>query len=222
VRWNSPERGMVSPLDFIPYAEESGMIGPLGRWVMQTAATQARRWSEQGHSIRVAINVSARQLSDTAIVHDLTGALETAGLDPCLLDLELTESCLIEDEEMALGLITQFRELGAQVHLDDFGTGYSSLSQLARIPLDKIKLDRSFVRGINTNPKSQALVRSMVAVAQALNYGVVAEGVETSAEEEFIRKVGIDYAQGYLYAKPMTAEAFETWLTEKQKLRLIA
>ncbi|HTJ92980.1 MAG TPA: cyclic di-GMP phosphodiesterase [Pararobbsia sp.] len=222
VRWNSPERGLVSPLDFIPYAEESGMIGPLGRWVMQTAATQARRWSEQGHAIRVAINVSARQLSDTAIVHDLTDALDTAGLHPCLLDLELTESCLIEDEEMALGLITQFREMGAQVHLDDFGTGYSSLSQLARIPLDVIKLDRSFVRGININAKSQALVRSMVAVAQALNFRVVAEGVETTAEEEFIRKVGIDYAQGYLYAKPMTADVFETWLTEKQKLRLIA
>ena len=222
VRWNSPERGMVSPLDFIPYAEESGMIGPLGRWVMQTAAAQAQHWAGQGLKIRVAINVSARQLSDTAIVRDLSDALETAGLDPCLLDLELTESCLIEDEKMALGLITQFREMGAQVHLDDFGTGYSSLSQLARIPLDVIKLDRSFVRGINTNPKSQALVRSMVAVAQALNFGVVAEGVETAAEEEFIRKVGIDYAQGFLYARPMTAEAFEGWLAEKQKLRLIA
>jgi c-di-GMP phosphodiesterase Gmr len=222
LRWNSPERGMVSPLDFIPYAEESGMIGPLGRWVMQTAAAQARRWSEQGLGIRVAINISARQLSDTAIVHDFADALETAGLDPCLLDLELTESCLIEDEDMARGLITQFREMGAQVHLDDFGTGYSSLSQIARIPLDMIKLDRSFVRGINTNAKSQALVRSMVAVAQALNFAVVAEGVETSAEEEFLKKIGIDYVQGFLYAKPMTADAFEIWMAEKQKLRLIA
>ncbi|QYD72012.1 cyclic di-GMP phosphodiesterase [Paraburkholderia edwinii] len=222
VRWNSPERGQIMPTEFIRYAEESGLIGPLGRWVMQTAAAQAAQWKARGHSLRVAINVSARQLVDTAVVRHFSEALQCANLDPCLVDLELTESCLIEDEAAAIDLITQFRELGAQVHLDDFGTGYSSLSQLGRIPLDVIKLDRSFVRSINVDRKAQALVRSMVAVAQALQLQVVAEGIETEAEELFMKGLGVEYVQGYLYSQPMPAAEFEQWLVDRQKVRLIA
>jgi cyclic di-GMP phosphodiesterase Gmr len=222
VRWNSPERGQIMPSEFIRYAEESGLIGPLGRWVMQTAAAQAAQWKARGLPLRVAINVSARQLVDTAVVRHFSEALQCANLDPCLVDLELTESCLIEDEAAAIGLITQFRELGAQVHLDDFGTGYSSLSQLGRIPLDVIKLDRSFVRSINTDKKAQALVRSMVAVAQALQLQVVAEGIETEAEELFMKGLGVEYVQGYLYSQPMPAAEFEQWLVDRQKVRLIA
>jgi cyclic di-GMP phosphodiesterase Gmr len=222
VRWNSPERGQIMPAAFIRYAEESGLIGPLGRWVMQTAAEQASQWKARGLSLRVAINVSARQLVDTAVVSHFTEALQRAQLDPCLLDIELTESCLIEDEAAAIDLITQFRELGAQVHLDDFGTGYSSLSQLGRIPLDVIKLDRSFVSSINADRKSQALVRSMVAVAQALQLKVVAEGIETESEELFMKGLGVEYVQGFLYGKPMPAAEFERWLHDRQKIRLIA
>lgn len=222
VRWNSPERGQIMPAAFIRYAEESGLIGPLGRWVMQTAAQQAAQWKERGLSLRVAINVSARQLVDTAVVSHFSEALQRAQLDPCLLDIELTESCLIEDEAAAIDLITQFRDLGAQVHLDDFGTGYSSLSQLGRIPLDVIKLDRSFVSSINADRKSQALVRSMVAVAQALQLKVVAEGIETESEELFMKGLGVEYVQGYLYGKPMPAADFERWLHDRQKIRLIA
>jgi c-di-GMP phosphodiesterase Gmr len=222
VRWNSPERGQIPPLEFIPYAEGSGLIAPLGRWVMNTAAKQAALWKAQGLNLRIAINVSARQLVDTAVVKHFSQALLDAGLDTCLIDLELTESCLIEDEAAAIDLINQFRKLGAQVHLDDFGTGYSSLSQLARIPIDMIKLDRSFVKSIDVDTKSQALVRSMVAVAQALRVKVVAEGIETQAEEDFLRATGVDYVQGFLYAKPMAADVFETWLAERRKLRLIA
>jgi cyclic di-GMP phosphodiesterase Gmr len=222
VRWNSPERGQIMPGEFIRYAEESGLIGPLGRWVMQTAAAQAAQWKARGLTLRVAINVSARQLVDTAVVRHFSEALQCANLDPCLVDLELTESCLIEDEAAAIDLITQFRELGAQVHLDDFGTGYSSLSQLGRIPLDVIKLDRSFVRSINTDRKAQALVRSMVAVAQALQLQVVAEGIETEAEELFMKGLGVEYVQGYLYSQPMPAAEFEQWLVDRQKVRLIA
>jgi cyclic di-GMP phosphodiesterase Gmr len=222
VRWNSPERGQIMPTEFIRYAEESGLIGPLGRWVMQTAAAQAAQWKARGHTLRVAINVSARQLVDTAVVRHFSEALQCANLDPCLVDLELTESCLIEDEAAAIDLITQFRELGAQVHLDDFGTGYSSLSQLGRIPLDVIKLDRSFVRSINVDRKAQALVRSMVAVAQALQLQVVAEGIETEAEELFMKGLGVEYVQGYLYSQPMPAAEFEQWLVDRQKVRLIA
>ncbi|MBN3765297.1 cyclic di-GMP phosphodiesterase [Burkholderia sp. Ac-20365] len=222
VRWNSPERGQIMPAAFIRYAEESGLIGPLGRWVMQTAAQQAAQWKARGLSLRVAINVSARQLVDTAVVSHFSEALQRAQLDPCLLDIELTESCLIEDEAAAIDLITQFRDLGAQVHLDDFGTGYSSLSQLGRIPLDVIKLDRSFVSSINADKKSQALVRSMVAVAQALQLKVVAEGIETESEELFMKGLGVEYVQGFLYGKPMPAADFERWLHDRQKIRLIA
>ena len=222
IRWNSPERGMIMPLDFIRYAEESGMIGPLGRWVMQAAATQAARWKAKGLNIRIAINVSARQLCDTDVVKHFTHALRTTGLHPCMLDIELTESCFMEDEAATREIIKQFRHLGAQVHLDDFGTGYSSLSQLARIPLDAIKLDRSFIKSIDTDTKSQALVRSMVAIARELHYAVVAEGVETHAEAEFLKEVGVDYVQGFLHSTPLSAEQFELWLAEKRKLRLIA
>jgi cyclic di-GMP phosphodiesterase Gmr len=222
VRWNSPQRGQIPPLEFISYAEESGLIGPLGRWVMNTAAMQAARWKAQGLNLRIAINVSARQLVDRNVVKHFAEAIQKADLNPCLVDLELTESCLMEDEVAAIGLINQFRQLGAEVHLDDFGTGYSSLSQLARIPLDMIKLDHSFVRSINVNTKSQALVRSMVAVAQELQFKVVAEGIENQAEEDFLKAIGVDYVQGFLYGKPMPADQFERWLRDKQKLRLIA
>ena len=139
-----------------------------------------------------------------------------------MLDVELTESCFIEDEAAALVLITQFRKMGVRVHLDDFGTGYSSLSQLSRIPLDAIKLDRSFIKGIDVNSKPQALVRAMVAIAHELRLSVVAEGVESEAEADFLRGLGVDLVQGFLYARPMPARAFEAWLAEKRKLRLIA
>jgi cyclic di-GMP phosphodiesterase Gmr len=222
VRWNSPERGVISPLDFIPYAEESGLIGPLGRWVMQAAATQASHWRAQGIDLRISINVSARQLRDTDIVKHFREVIAETRLNPCVLDVELTESCFIEDEAAALLLIAQFRKMGVRVHLDDFGTGYSSLSQLARIPLDAIKLDRSFIKGIDANSKPQALVRAMVAIAHELRLSVVAEGVESETEAKFLEGIGVDYVQGFLYARPMPAHAFEAWLAEKRKLRLIA
>ncbi|MDB5839153.1 MAG: Cyclic di-GMP phosphodiesterase [Herminiimonas sp.] len=222
VRWNSPERGRIPPLEFIPYAEESGLIVPLGKWVLQTAAAQASLWQSQGLDIRVAVNLSARQLCDSTIVKDFSDALRTAGQLQCMIDLELTESCLIEDEGLAHGVIEQFRELGAEVHLDDFGTGYSSLSQLARLPLDVIKLDRSFISSINENRTSQALVRSMVAVAQELQFKVVAEGVETEAEAQFLNTIGVDYAQGYLYGRPMPVAEFESWFSMRKEVRLVA
>ncbi|MCW0206041.1 Cyclic di-GMP phosphodiesterase Gmr [Achromobacter veterisilvae] len=222
VRWRSPERGMVGPGAFIPYAEESGLISPLGVWVMREAARQAAAWKRDGLNIRIAINMSARQLNDKGVVSDFMRAIGDTGLDPCLLDIELTESCLIEDEGAAIELIKQFRQLGARVHLDDFGTGYSSLSQLARIPLDAIKLDASFVRGVNENPVSQALARAIVAVARTLELKVIAEGVETTEEAVFVDTLGVDAKQGYLYAKPMPAPEFTAWLTQRRRLHLIA
>ncbi|CAI1194658.1 cyclic di-GMP phosphodiesterase [Serratia quinivorans] len=212
VRWDSPERGLIPPLQFISYAEESGLIGPLGRWVLQTAAKQAAQWQRQGLPLRVAVNLSARQLVDDSIVEDLVQVLQHNQLTPCLLDFELTESSLIEDEKRAREVITRLRELGAQVHLDDFGTGYSSLAQLARIPLDAIKLDKSFVRGVNDNPVSQSLVRAIVAAAEALKFRVIAEGVETESENRFLDEIGVDEKQGFLFARPMLPEQLEHWL----------
>jgi cyclic di-GMP phosphodiesterase Gmr len=214
IRWNSTERGMVPPADFIPYAEESGLIGPLGRWVMGAAASQAAQWKANGLDVRVSINVSARQLRDVEIIRHFANALESVGVQPGLLDIELTESCFIDDEDTARSLMDQFRQLGARICLDDFGTGYSSLSYLSRLPLDVIKLDRSFITGIDSNKSAQALVRSMVAIARALAFSVVAEGVETASEAEFLKHVGIEYAQGYLYARPMPAVELEAWLAE--------
>lgn len=212
VRWDSPERGLIPPLQFISYAEESGLIGPLGRWVLQTAAKQAAHWKRHGLALRIAVNLSARQLVDDSIVADLAQVLQQNQLMPCLLDFELTESSLIEDEKRAREVITRLRELGAQVHLDDFGTGYSSLAQLSRIPLDAIKLDKSFVRGVNFNPVSQSLVRAIVAAAEALKFRVIAEGVETESENQFLDQVGVDEKQGFLFARPMLPEQLEHWL----------
>ncbi|TCW85819.1 cyclic di-GMP phosphodiesterase [Burkholderia sp. SRS-46] len=222
IRWQSPDRGLVAPTEFIQFAEESGLIAPLGRWVMRSAAAQAADWKGKGIETRIAINVSARQLQDLNIVHQFASILDEMNLAQGLLDIELTESCFIEDEDAALALMKQFRLLGAEIHLDDFGTGYSSLSQLSRLPLDAIKLDRSFITGIDRNLRSQALVRSVVALAHALNFSVVAEGVETRGEADFLKQIDVDQAQGYYFARPMAAEAFEQWLTEKRKFRLIA
>ncbi|WP_455810830.1 cyclic di-GMP phosphodiesterase [Pseudomonas graminis] len=213
VRWMSPERGLVPPDSFIAYAEESGLIIPLGRWVMLSVLEQILRWRKQGIDLRVAVNVSPRQLIDQSIYTDLKLALDQAGLEICPIDIELTESCLIENEEQALALMKQFQTLGAAVHLDDFGTGYSSLSQLARVPIDAIKLDQSFIRGVNQQVVSQSLVRAIVAVAKALNLQVIAEGIETEEEAEFVMANGVDTRQGFLYAKPMPADELEHWLT---------
>ncbi len=187
---------------------------PLGRWVMLTVLRQILAWREEGINLRVAVNVSARQLIDQSIYSDLKLALMDSGLTECPIDIELTESCLIENEAQALTLMKQFQELGAQVHLDDFGTGYSSLSQLARVPINAIKLDQSFIRNINEQPVSQSLVRAIVAVAKALTLEVIAEGIETKAEEEFVLLNGVDGRQGYFYAKPMPAEQFGHWLAK--------
>ena len=220
VRWQSPERGLIPPLEFISYAEESGLIVPLGRWVMLDVVRQVAKWRDKGINLRVAVNVSARQLADQTIFSDLKQALKDLNFEYCPVDVELTESCLIENEELALSVIQQFSQLGAQIHLDDFGTGYSSLSQLARFPIDAIKLDQSFVRDIHKQSISQSLVRAIVAVAQALNLQVIAEGVESAKEDAFLTKNGVNERQGFLFAKPMPAAVFERWLKRYQSRKM--
>ncbi len=212
VRWQSPERGLVPPQDFIAYAEESGLIVPLGRWVMLSVLEQIISWRNKGITLRVAVNVSARQLIDQSVYSDLKQALQQSGMESCPIDIELTESCLIDNEQQALALMKQFQQLGAEVHLDDFGTGYSSLSQLARVPINAIKLDQSFVRNVNSQQVSQSLVRAIVAVARALDLQVIAEGIETREEQQFVKENGVDIIQGYYYARPMPVDEFEHWL----------
>lgn len=211
VRWQSPERGLIPPLEFISYAEESGLIVPLGRWVILDVVRQVAKWRAKGINLRVAVNVSARQLADQTLFTDLKQVLHELDFEYCPIDVELTESSLIENEQLALSVIQQFSQLGAQIHLDYFGTGYSSLSQLARFPLDAIKLDQTFVRDVHKQPISQSLVRAIVAVAQALNLQVIAEGVESAKEDAFLTKNGVNERQGFLFAKPMPAAAFERW-----------
>ncbi|EMN3917471.1 cyclic di-GMP phosphodiesterase [Citrobacter telavivensis] len=211
VRWQSPERGLIPPLEFISYAEESGLIVPLGRWVILDVVRQVAKWRDKGINLRVAVNISARQLADQTIFTDLKRVLHELNFEYCPIDVELTESCLIENEALALSVIQQFSQLGAQVHLDDFGTGYSSLSQLTRFPIDAIKLDQIFVRDIHKKSVSQSMVRAIVAVAQALNLQVIAEGVESAKEDAFLTKNGVNERQGFLFAKPMPATVFERW-----------
>lgn len=211
VRWQSPERGLIPPLEFISYAEESGLIVPLGRWVILDVVRQVAKWRDKGINLRVAVNISARQLTDQTIFTDLKQVLHELNFEYCPIDVELTESCLIENEALALSVIQQFSQLGAQVHLDDFGTGYSSLSQLTRFPIDAIKLDQIFVRDIHKKSVSQSMVRAIVAVAQALNLQVIAEGVESAKEDAFLTKNGVNERQGFLFAKPMPASVFERW-----------
>lgn len=220
VRWESPERGLIPPGEFISYAEESGLIVPLGRWVMLEVVRQVALWRDKGINLRVAVNVSARQLADQTIFSDLKQALRDLKFEYCPIDVELTESCLIENEELAHSVIQQFSALGAQVHLDDFGTGYSSLSQLARFPIDAIKLDQVFVRDVHKQSVAQSLVRAIVAVAQALNLQVIAEGVESAKEDAFLTKNGVNERQGFLFAKPMPAAVFERWFKRRQTRKL--
>ncbi len=221
VRWQSPERGLIPPLEFISYAEESGLIVPLGRWVILDVVRQIAKWRDKGINLRVAVNFSARQLADQTLFTALKQALYDLNFEYCPIDVELTESCLIENDTLALSVIQQFSQLGAQIHLDDFGTGYSSLSQLARFPIDAVKLDQAFVRDIHKQPLSQSLVRAIVAVAQALNLQVIAEGVENAKEDAFLTKNGVNERQGFLFAKPMPAVSFERWYKRYQTKKCV-
>lgn len=212
IRWNHPERGVICPDQFIPFAEQSGHIVAIGQWVIREGAKQAGIWKKAGRDVRIAVNVSAKQLLSPTLMSDFTEAILRNDLTPSTVDLELTESCLIADEKVAHQLIRTFREIGAEVHLDDFGTGHSSLSQLARLTLDVLKLDASFIKAIHTDAKSRTLVQAMVAVGHELKLKVVAEGVETKAQVDFLTRIGVDYAQGFFYSKGLCAKGVEDWL----------
>ncbi|MFP5348202.1 MAG: putative bifunctional diguanylate cyclase/phosphodiesterase [Actinomycetes bacterium] len=210
LRWNHPERGQVSPAEFIPVAEETGLIVPMGEWAIREALRQLARWHDQGHHVHVSVNVSARQLGARSLVGTVAAALAESGVPGQALWLELTESALVEDPETALQTLTDITALGVRVAIDDFGTGYSSLGYLKRFPVSIVKIDREFVRDLSRVGHDAAIVRAVVAIGEALGTRVVAEGVERAEQARALTAIGCDMAQGWLYGRPQPASAV-TW-----------
>jgi EAL domain-containing protein (putative c-di-GMP-specific phosphodiesterase class I) len=209
IRWRDPELGEVSPGEFIPVAEESGFIVALGDWVLKHAVTQAARWDAAGLAMPVSVNVSALQFQQPGFVDGVAQALRDAGLPPHLLELELTESILVQDAQDAMLRLQALAQLGVKLAIDDFGTGYSSLAYLKRFPIGRLKIDRSFVSGLPAEESDVALVHAIIHMGQALRLQVIAEGVETEAQRECLRVAGCDLFQGFLYAPALDVPAFE-------------
>jgi diguanylate cyclase (GGDEF)-like protein len=213
IRWHHPRRGLISPADFIPIAEDTGLIVPIGAWVIQQACAQAARWP--GH-IRIAVNVSPVQFHRGALHDTLLRALATSGLAPDRLEVEITESIFLEGSDTTLKLLHSLRTLGIRVALDDFGTGYSSLSYLQSFPFDKLKIDRSFIHNLLTRDGASAIVRAITELANALNIETTAEGVEETAQLMELRAHGCSSVQGFLFAEPMTAADVDTLFRENR------
>jgi diguanylate cyclase (GGDEF)-like protein/PAS domain S-box-containing protein len=218
VRWHHPERGVISPADFIPVAEQSGLIVPLGRTVLELACDEAAGWNrDRGdrEPLRVAVNFSPRQLSHPKAVDTIVSALERAGLEPRLLCVEITESALVEDAASTLGTLNRLKELGVTLALDDFGTGYSSLTYVRRFPIDTLKIDRSFIDGIVGSSEDEAIVTAVLSMGRALGVHVVAEGVETEEQADRLRVLGCKLAQGYLFSRPIAPDAVRELLASE-------
>jgi diguanylate cyclase (GGDEF)-like protein/PAS domain S-box-containing protein len=223
VRWQHPLRGLVSPLDFIPLAEDTGLIAPIGEWVLRTACAQNRAWQAAGlPAITVAVNLSARQFEAQDMVALTAQVLRETGLDPSYLELELTESTAMGNAEAFIGVTENLKGLGLTLSIDDFGTGYSSLSYLKRFAIDHLKIDQSFVRDIALSPNSAAIVETVIALSHGLGLSVIAEGVETEAQLNFLRMHGCDEMQGFYFSKPLPSAEFEQLLREGRKLVLSA
>lgn len=220
VRWHHPERGSVSPADFIPLAEKTGFIVPLGEWILRTVCTQALVWQATGYPpIRIAVNLSGHQFNQPHLGRSIVEVLEETGLDPEYLELELTESALMQNPDFAIATLSELKSLGIQISIDDFGTGYSSLSYLSQLPFDILKIDRSFVCQL-TDAKNEAITTAILQMARSLNLKVVAEGVETEAELDFFIGHQCDQIQGYWFSPPLSAQAFEEVLSGSKHLPL--
>jgi diguanylate cyclase (GGDEF)-like protein len=219
VRWAHPERGMIQPSEFIPLAEETGLIVPLGQWVLEEACRQVREWQRVRRHLRLSVNLSARQFQHPDLVADVARALEQSGLEPAALTLEITETAVMVDAEDAVTKLTALRAMDIRLAIDDFGTGYSSLSYLTRFPVDTLKIDRGFVSGIERDPHNVAIVRSVLALAEGLNLSVTGEGIETSEQKAVLYTLGCQRGQGYLFSKPLSAaDASELLLNEVRAL----
>lgn len=208
IRWHAPHRGLVSPARFIPIAEETGMIERLGEWVLETACRQIREWSLRGCTVvPVSVNVSPRQFRETQLARIVEAILLRAGVAPERLEIEITESCLAHDPDKFLAILRSLKSLGVSIAIDDFGAGYSSMSYLKSLPVDRLKIDQSFVAGLTSNPKDDAIFKAIVSLAHNLGLTVVAEGVETQAQWEYLREIGCDEIQGFFFSMPLPAPA---------------
>jgi PAS domain S-box-containing protein len=216
IRWTHPTRGLVAPLEFIPLAEENGLIGRIGQWVLRTACAEAARWNRAGQpGVKVAINLSPRQFTDPGLAHTVIDALAQTGLPPALLELEITEGVLMESSSAAREALEAMRAHGVHIALDDFGTGYSSLAYLTRMPISNIKVDRSFVTGLLDGGESQAIVRAILAMAGGLGMRVTAEGVETLEQAQALKAMACDYLQGFYFSRPVAPDRIPALLAHR-------
>jgi EAL domain-containing protein (putative c-di-GMP-specific phosphodiesterase class I) len=223
VRWNHPELGMVPPGRFVGVAEETGLIVEIGAWVMRAACAQNKAWQDAGlGKLRVAVNLSARQFGAAGLIDGIESVLHDTGLDPSCLEIELTESLFMSDVTPAVDLLHRMKALGIKLSIDDFGTGYSSLSYLSRFPIDVLKIDRSFVAQLTCDSSDAAIVTSIIALAHNLKLAVIAEGVETGEQLEYLRRHGCDQMQGYYFSRPLPADEFEQLLRQDRTLPLAA
>lgn len=215
LRWTDRTLGFVSPARLIPVAEESGLILPIGAWVLRTAVRQNKAWLDRGISLRMSVNVSAHQFRQQGFVEFVEQVLKEEGLPAELLDLEITESILMTSAETSENVLAHLRALNVQISLDDFGTGYSSLSYLNRFPIDTLKIDRSFVIHMATDPDAASIVKAIISLSQSLNLHVIAEGVETEQQLAHLQALGCDEIQGYFFSRPLPVGSFETWVRDK-------
>ncbi len=210
VRWQHPELGLVGPSEFIPIAEATGLIVPIGPWVLRTACAEVRRWQQCGFpDLSVCVNLSARQFKDPELAAEIRTALEQTGLPPDCLELEITESSAMENAEITTTILNEIKSLGVRISIDDFGIGYSSLSYLKRLPINTLKIDQSFVRDITSDPDDAAIARAVIAMAHSLKLKVVAEGVETSEQLAFLTAHRCDKIQGFYFSRPLPPELCE-------------
>ena len=215
IRWIHPERGLIPPDGFIPLAEECGLIGAIGEWVVREACRQARAWQDSGMApLRVSVNLSPSQFRGSGLTQSIRTALEAANLHPQYLEVELTESAVMSEPEESIAILEQLSAMGVLVSVDDFGTGYSSMSYLRRFPIDKLKIDRVFINEIASRPEDASIVRAIVSLAHSLRLKVVAEGVETPAQLDFLKNVGCDEYQGFHFSRPVPAIEFERIVRE--------
>jgi EAL domain-containing protein (putative c-di-GMP-specific phosphodiesterase class I) len=219
LRWLHPERGVLAPNEFIAIAEESGLIHSIGEWVVRRACATLVQWPKE---IRIAVNFSAVQFQKVTILQTVVAALGETGVSPTRMEVEITESMLISQHDLAISLLKSLMELGVTLALDDFGTGFSSLTYLRRLPFSRIKIDQSFVRDMLTQPDCAAIVKSVIALAKDLHIEVVAEGVESSEQLEFLQRNRCDEVQGYLFGRPMTFDRAKVFLDELKDLGINA
>jgi EAL domain-containing protein (putative c-di-GMP-specific phosphodiesterase class I) len=214
IRWKHPERGLLPPSEFIPLAEETGLILHIGQWVLDTACAQLKMWqqNELTQNLILAVNVSAKQFRQANFVDQVREAIERHAVNPVYLKLELTESLLLDNIEDTIATMNSLNEIGVRFSLDDFGTGYSSLQYLKRLPLNQLKIDQSFIRDLASDSSDKAIVRTVIAMANSLGLGIIAEGVETETQEQLLLGKGCATYQGYLFSKPVPIGEFEALL----------